>query len=355
MRFKLQKDNKYHKLKDMLRRCFISSMFSTISTLLYFGINPLGGICFKTINYRYVSTIVNDKYDRLSDGEKNEYVSKAFLKLLDNSDEFSEEAKEEASKVSYFLNDYGYLYDIDDLANLESRLFLVDIKYDNLEEVPMVAYYNYQNNRIVTSKNIHLPHELSHLGSNLYCKFVAESITSSLDFQYYNDSSYNFLMRNEVLLLGEIVGRENLIKSYISGENFDDLMKCSFSKEEYSKLLKLFDKAMIYFSDESCSYIDFVIVNYEIRDILKGAWERKYDKKINEDAIAWAIYNSCWVNSSYMLKSTLFYKDEFCFDCCNYMEGLDDSFVIDVDDRNYTIKTATDYYDIGVSSKEKSK
>ena len=210
------------------------------------------------------------------------------------------------------------------------------------------------DNEIVTYDEDSLSHEVTHLitgaSSYNYNKFILESITSSIDAHYYNCSSYDWIMRNQVLFLSEIVGRDNLIKSYISGDikYLEDLI-CRYStKEQCDKLLNLFNEeyAILYSNEDEFDVHRFIDVNYESSIMLKNIWEKKMEKKINEDAICFAIYNSCLYNSDYKIGSDLFYDDVFSISIDNC-----DSFVFNVDDRDMVINSVDDYYNLDFNFK----
>ena len=361
MKFRLCKneENKYNhqfvELKNYLKSTFlVNSIIGIIVGFSLISIKFPNEFKNLVVNFKYASSACFDDYENLSDEEKNSYVSDAYLKIINNSDEFNDKMKNELVKVSYFLNDWGYLYDISDLINLESRLSTVEYEYKeqvDAERKNVVGQYIPSTNSIVTSNIDALSHEASHLivGSSnpLYNDFVRESITSSLDMEYYDTDSYSKIMRSQILLLGEIVGEENLIKTYISGEGLEELIsKCS-SDNECRNLLSLFDKELHFWKNKTTygDLMNYVKINRDINVILKDMWEKKYNKKINEDVIANVVYNSCFYDSRYELNSTLFYKDTFSFQYANKVD-----ITMDVDDRDYVISEFSDYFNINIDN-----
>ena len=361
MKFRLCKneENKYNHqvvyLKKYLKHIF---GYSIIGGIIAFSlidiIKNFSDYQNLIVNFKYASSIYFSWYAKLSKEDKNLCVSDIYLGIVNNSSAFSEEVKEELVEVSYFLKDYGYLYEIDDLVNLEKRLSTVQCQKMEVEKdgnVDNVAKYNFGDN-IISSSNIEsFSHEVSHLivGSSnpLYNDFVRESITSSLDMEYYDTDSYSKIMRSQVLLLGEILGREDLIKTYISGEGLEELIsKCS-SDNECRNLLSLFDKELHFWKNKTTygDLMNYVKINRDINVILKDMWEKKYNKKINEDVIANVVYNSCFYDSRYELNSTLFYKDTFSFQYANKVD-----ITMDVDDRDYVISEFSDYFNINIDN-----
>ena len=361
MKFRLCKneENKYNhqfvELKNYLKSTFlVNSIIGIIVGFSLISIKFPNEFKNLVVNIKYASSACLDDYENLSDEEKNSYVSDAYLKIINNSDEFNDKMKNELVKVSYFLNDWGYLYDISDLINLESRLSTVEYEYKeqvDAEHKNVVGQYIPSTNSIVTSNIDTLSHEASHLivgsSNSFYNDFVRESITSSLDVEYYDTDSYSKIMRSQVLLLGEILGREDLIKTYISGEGLEELIsKCS-SDNECRNLLSLFDKELHFWKNKTTygDLMNYVKINRDINVMLKDMWEKKYNKKINEDVIANVVYNSCFYDSRYELNSTLFYKDTFSFQYANKVD-----ITMDVDDRDYVISEFSDYFKINIDN-----
>lgn len=360
MKFRLYKndENKYNnqvvELKNYLKFTLVNSIIGIVVGLSLVSIK-FPEICNNlVVSLKYVSSIYLDKYKKLSKEDKDLYVANSYMKIVNNSSEFSKEIKEELIGVSYFLKDYGHLYDIDDLINLEVRLSTVECQEKESEihgNVEIVASYEPNNNTILFSSISSFPHEVSHLivgSSNRdYSNFVRESITSSIDMEYYDIDSYSKIMKNQVLLLGEILERENLIKTYISGEGLEDLIsKCS-SDNECRNLLSLFEKEFYLWKNKTTvsDKINYIKVNRDINIMLKDMWEKKYNKKINEDVIANVVYNSCFHDSRYELNSTLFYKDTFSFQYANKVD-----ITMDVDDRDYVISEFSDYFNINIDN-----
>ena len=361
MKFRLCKneENKYNhqfvELKNYLKSTFlVNSIIGIIVGFSLISIKFPNEFKNLVVNIKYASSACLDDYENLSDEEKNSYVSDAYLKIINNSDEFNDKMKNELVKVSYFLNDWAYLYDISDLINLESRLSTVEYEYKeqvDAEHKNVVGQYIPSTNSIVTSNIDTLSHEASHLivgsSNSFYNDFVRESITSSLDVEYYDTDSYSKIMRSQVLLLGEILGREDLIKTYISGEGLEELIsKCS-SDNECRNLLSLFDKELHFWKNKTTygDLMNYVKINRDINVMLKDMWEKKYNKKINEDVIANVVYNSCFYDSRYELNSTLFYKDTFSFQYANKVD-----ITMDVDDRDYVISEFSDYFKINIDN-----
>ena len=361
MKFRLCKneENKYNhqfvELKNYLKSTFlVNSIIGIIVGFSLISIKFPNEFKNLVVNFKYASSIYFSRYKELSKEDKDLYVSNVYLDIINNNSEFSEEAKEELVEVSYFLKDYGYLYEIDDLVNLEVRLSTVQCQKREPEKhgsVESVASYESTNNIISFSNIESFPHEVSHLivgsSNSFYNDFVRESITSSLDMEYYDTDSYSKIMRSQVLLLGEIVGEENLIKTYISGEGLEELIsKCS-SDNECRNLLSLFDKELHFWKNKTTygDLMNYVKINRDINVMLKDMWEKKYNKKINEDVIANVVYNSCFHDSRYELNSTLFYKNTFSFQYANKVD-----ITMDVDDRDYVISEFSDYFNINIDN-----
>lgn len=305
--------------------------------------------------------VLKDKYYDLSDEEKNEYVVKTFCESIDKNSNLDLETKEDIKGVSSFLSDWGYLYDIDDLIDLETNSLLLSVNNNSdTNSVSKLISADYEPiNNVVTiygdSVDSKLQHEAVHSITHPYNynSFVDESIVASIEQSYFDSSnSYYDVMKSQVLFLGEIVGRENLLKSFVSGDQkyLEDLiMKCS-SKEDCDKLLKLFNEE-IYFVRYGIIMKDYF---EQSNELLKKMYENKYNKKINEDAIVYAIYNASFVDSNYKLSSTIFYKEDFYFGVLDEYGNIS-SFDISVYDRDNTIYDVYDYFNIDISNNKRTR
>ena len=195
MKFRLCKneENKYNhqfvELKNYLKSTFlVNSIIGIIVGFSLISIKFPNEFKNLVVNFKYAISVYFSGYANLSNEDKNLCVSNAYLRIVNNSSKFSEEVKEELVEVSYFLKDYGYLYEADDLINLEKRLSTVQCQKMEVEKdgnVDTVAKYNFDDNIISFSNIESFPHEVSHLivGSSnyFYNDFVRESITSSIE------------------------------------------------------------------------------------------------------------------------------------------------------------------------------
>ena len=127
MKFRLCKndENKYNhqfvELKNYLKSTFfVNSIIGIIVGFSLISIKFPNEFKNLVVNFKYAISVYFSGYANLSNEDKNLCVSNAYLRIVNNSSKFSEEVKEELVEVSYFLKDYGYLYEADDLINLEN-------------------------------------------------------------------------------------------------------------------------------------------------------------------------------------------------------------------------------------------
>lgn len=328
MKFKLQRNNEYSGNMLEKKYNYVMSMTAGILSGLLIGFSSLGYIFLNNggysvknfaLNIKYsVMDMIEDDYSNLSNEEKNSYVVNLFCNCIDRKDNLSIEQKNYLKEnVSKFLGGWGYLYDREDLVKMEAALSNVNLYVNNklYDALGCDGLYAPELGVIylddVSDVNA-LVHEFGHLVTYDPLKYpfnslIEEAITSSIDYTYYNYNSYTPLIRNQILFLSEIVGRENLMKCYISSD-YNFLIE--LIGEDNEDLLDLFDKEI---SDIRSSFSVDDDVVLEIANKLESMYEERYNKKIEEDAIAYVIRQSCLPDSLYDVRETLFYKDDFCY------------------------------------------
>ena len=343
MKFKLQRDNEYDGNVLEKRYNYVMSMTAGILSGLLIGFGSLGYMAFNkggytiknfALNIKYsIMDIIDDDYSNLSNEEKNSYVVNFFCDCIDRKDNLSIEQKNYLKEyVSKFLSDWGCLYAREDLVKMEAAISNVNLYVNNrlYDTLGCDGVYAPELGVIylddVSNKSA-LAHEFDHVITYDPLKYsfeslIEEAITSSIDYTYYNYSSYNSLIRNQMLFLSEIVGRENLLKCYISSD-YNYLIE--LIGEDNKDLLDLFDKEIISIRNNLSTSDD---ISLDIVNKLERMYEEKYGKRVEDDAIMYIVRESCLPNSLYDVKETLFYEDEFCY----YYD--DNKCVLSVGDRD---------------------
>ena len=354
MKIDLQNKNKYVgkriKKRDKFKTRVVAGILSGAligGCLVSFLFPKLKDILVKNvlINSHYFS--LDDEYSKMSVEDKNEYVSNLFCSAIDSNDEFSALQKEELKEnIAKFLGEWGYLYKEDNLRQLESSLLNVDLRVDDrlIEEDNMFGCYSPLFGKITLDDSADigtLSHEVTHVITAdifQYLSFnnlVIEAITSSIDQDYYGNDSYIPLIRSQVLFLSEIIGRENLLYCYVNCDS-DSLKK--FIGNDNIDLLELLQEEYLGLYSEDLFLSKETVEGIVMK--LKDMYESKYGRKVNEDAIIYAIYQSCLPNSGYSVQSTLFYKDQFEFS----YDGRE--IVFDVSKRDCVIQSWDDYFQL---------
>ena len=345
VKYKVEKNNKYKgrftlindRVKaKVLGKKFRIRFFSVLLALEYsfasfWGIS-LGIPRKKDMDYLYANSYYNmdelnsnlltfedeyrqlkNNYNSMTDEEKSAYVVSIFENIIDNSDEFTEEEKKSLKTEKLFLEEYGkyyYFYNIFDMVsrlrrvkvnrranlrkdvggNYEKRKNLINIDKDYVEDTSIIGH---EVEHAITT------HEILNYYSHLY---IMESMDSSTDLKYYDSFSYDVSMRNHMLFLSKIIGRDNLIKVYLN--NDFDLLK-NLLGNDYLELMQLFSKQMLLIKKDRkiYKYCD------EIADKLKEIYEKKNNCLIEDDPFMNIIYEASKYDSNFHVYSTLFSDD----------------------------------------------
>ena len=257
--------------------------------------------------------------------------------------------KESLYYVEGFINDYYYLLDAEVLKH---RLQVFDIDYKDLDSniygswksnIDVVNLYCCDNSLDIKKNKSTISHELYHVLSvnndKEYSECLSEGITSLLNYEYsdFNNSDLYIKERQIARLLTILVGKENMIDSYL---NFDiyklksNLKKISTNKE---KLKDLFDSIEEYhkLNIESFSYINKTLDSETYKEYKKN-YKKKYELsiKIAADLNYYAKSKKLEFNDDFYIALNSFVNenDEVMEIDSNYYVYLDDS-----DIKMYTI------------------
>ena len=362
--YKLDKVNKYKGkfslINEKIKAIFSSNeyrirFFSAVLALeLSIGVLPFihkGYLRRKDMDYMYYnlynvedinSNIVEfkdkykklaDKYNNMSDEEKNNYVVSVFNDCIDSSDVFTKKEKEILKeKESVFLSKYGKNYYFYNIFNMFSRLKRIKIfRNAELGEHIRGNYSNWTNvinvDKDYISDTPVVGHEVEHaitvtkiLKDYSYLYFM-ESMDSCTDIEYYNDLSYSDKMRNHMFFLSEIIGRDNLLKVYLNSD-FNLLKK--LLNDDYYELMNLFGMQMKGFRE---NHGDSDVCD-KIAEKLKDIYEKKNNCSIKDDKKMSILYDSSKAISDYHVYSSLF-SDSIIY--CNTVGAMCLDKIIEID------------------------
>lgn len=256
---------------------------------------------------------LEDRYNEMSDDEKSDYVVLIFNNIIDNSDEFTDEEKEYLKeREGRLLKEYGHYYYFDSIFNMIYRLRRVKIERDVEMDSGIDGQYNNIKNLISISKGGDmdvLGHEVEHAITINYAEFnmlneygltyMFEAIDSSTDLEYYDSYSYNSIMRNHMLFLSKVIGKDNLLRIYLNGDL--KLLKKLLGKD-CNELIQLFGEQYKIFKSNGYDnkHCD------KIADKLKYIYEEKNNCLIEDDEQMMAIYEGCKSDSDIYIYPNLF-------------------------------------------------
>ena len=336
MKFKLQKDKYFYRgerlsvPEDIKKYLFKFILVESLSLSLFIS-NTMGGAITKEwntlfLNNKYSFDGLKDSFAVMDVQDKTSQIINSFYCGLDDNSYLADEQKQYLKEVfTPYLEDYGYLYDYDGLVNMQVTLSCVGLKYDNIENdseyFKTTGYYQSGINNIVLDNDSGygtLSHEILHSITiddvdNVLPNFVLEGVNSSFDETYAGCSSYFSLLKSQVAMVSEIMGREEFMRCFVNadGSSFKNFFE-QLDKDAYNRLCELTDEELIFMKRDGIYDNDKII---EIAEILRSMYEKVHGKGVEQDAIVNLLYNTCLSNyTCYSLKSTMFYDDDFVFD-----------------------------------------
>lgn len=295
--------------------------------------------------------ILKDSYNQMTQEEKTSFVINVFEAAIDRNNEITLEEKEYLKEYEgEFLQKYGYLYDFENIFDMCNRIEDTDIlRSQEFERDFTSGTYNQVKNVIkIESETNHevLAHEIEHaMNSNSQIpSFIEEAMNSSTDLEYSNYKSYTNEMRSQVLFLGEIIGRDNLINCYL---NDDIELLTSLIGQEYLNLFTIFEQEMESIHNNGCITNDLLL---QAQEKLKDIYETKFHKKVTDDELIFIIYSSCITESNYHIISTIFYEDEFKYYGPSPKHYLIDGSIVQCDNLEYIMDLSTKQSKINLSN-----
>ncbi|MEE3343640.1 MAG: hypothetical protein VZS44_06085 [Bacilli bacterium] len=350
-KYKLKKENKYLGQVDISEGKVIAKLLSRRNRIRIFSVilaidlsfMLLHGIGKKTsrdndVDYMYENFYLDtdsvnkelvlfkdkykqleDRYNSMTDEEKNEYVVFIFNNIIDNSDEFTDEEKNYLKyREVELLKEYGHCYYFESIFDMVSRLRRLKVERNTDLEDGIGGDYDIYKNVISVDKDgdeSTLGHEVEHtitinidkdeVLKNLKIDsdgwlYLFEAMNSSSDLKYYDNYSYNSKMRTHMLFLSKIIGRDNLLKVYLNSdfELLEELLG-----DDYKELMQLFEKQFeLYFSSLGMDY------RYcdDIAEKMKDIYEKKNNCSIEEDIFMNELYTASKAYSNTAFISTLF-------------------------------------------------
>ena len=350
MKYKLEKNNKYkgnvnlEKLRGKIVGTIKNKInfYSVILTMemallvslgaksLYLGTRATN-VMYSEMNYDVdkarvgviempsVYSELEQKYNNMSNDEKSAFVADVFSRVINSSDEYTEEEKKQIiNREGVLLEQYGYNYYFRNIFDFLVLLDSIEIRRNVKLDTAAGLYYS-NSNLIELEEDSSIAHETEHAItgngiSALYAHFILEAMNSSTDRHYYGKNSYIKEMRMQMLFLSKIIGKDNLLKCYFNGDF--DLLKNLLGKRANS-LLGLFSKEYDCF--KAHFKIDDKLVKMTVDEMMDIYKEN--NKEIDPDVEF--IYQCCLPNSPYNCDETIFsntlnYKVRSIF---NFIDG----------------------------------
>ena len=272
--------------------------------------------------YPGVYVELEKKYNEMSDSEKSAFVKDVFSRVINSSDEYTEEEKKNIiDKEGELLSKYGYNYYFKNIFNFLILLDSIEIRR-NVELKMAAGRYSPSSNIIELENDSSNPHETEHVitgggFSESYRHFILEAMNSSTDKYYYGMNSYIKSMRMQMLFLSKIIGKDNLMKCYFNGDF--DLLRNLLGKRADS-LFNLFGKEYDYFMEH------FTIDDKLVRKTVDEMMNIYKEKNEEVDSGVEFIYKCCLPNSLYLCDETIF-SDVLEYKTCSRFDFIDDTFL----------------------------